>query len=108
MLLWFMATESRYRWLKASPKFHVETPGMPIAVIDLHFVKTHFQEFAVGNRIDVGVVRAGAVPGHQERRTFVQIVHHRGMPLVKHAVDGFGGLMRLLVRVAIDIHKGVF
>ena len=37
----------------------------------------------------------------------MQIVHHRRVPLVKHPVDSLGSLMRLLMRVAVDIDKGV-
>ena len=74
----------------------------------LYFVKTHFQKFGVGDGIDVGVVRAGAVPGHQEGHAFVQVMDDGGMPFVKHAVDGFGGFVSLLMGVAIDVHEGVF
>ncbi len=38
----------------------------------------------------------------------MEIVNHGGMPLVEHAVDGFGGFLSLLVCVAIDVHKNVF
>ncbi len=33
LALWFMATESRYRCANPSPKFQVETPGMPRPVM---------------------------------------------------------------------------
>ena len=33
MALWFIATESRYRCEKPSPKFQVDTPGIPRLVI---------------------------------------------------------------------------
>ena len=73
----------------------------------LDFVKAQLQKLGVSDGIDVRVVGARAVPGHQERLAFVQIVHDGGMPIVKHAVHGLGGLVRLLVSVAIDIDEGV-
>ena len=73
----------------------------------LDFVKAQLQKLGVSDGIDVRVVGAGAVPGHQEGFAFVQIVHDRGMPLVKHAVHGLGGLVGLLVSVTIDIDEGV-
>ena len=80
---------------------------MPIAVMVCDFVEAHREEFGVGDGIDVGVVGAGAVPGHHERRAFVQVVDDGGMPLVEHAVHGFGGFVGLLVGVAVDVDEGV-
>ena len=53
------------------------------------------------------VVGAGAVPGHQQRDRFVQVVHDGGVPLVEHAVHRLRGLVRLLVGVAVDVDERV-
>ena len=37
----------------------------------------------------------------------MQVVHDRGMPLMKHAVHGFCGFVRLLVGVAVDVDECV-
>ena len=37
----------------------------------------------------------------------MQIVDDRGVPLVEHAVNGFGGFVSLLVGVAVDVDEGV-
>ena len=73
----------------------------------LDFVKTQFEKLGVGDGIDIGVVGAGAVPGYQKGHAFVKIMDHRGMPFVKHAVNGFGGFVSLLVSVAIDVHESI-
>ena len=74
----------------------------------LDFVKTHLEKFGVGDGIDIGVVGAGAVPGQQKGDAFVKVMDHGGMPFVKHAVNGFGGFVSLLVSVTIDVHVSVF
>ena len=71
-------------------------------------MKTEFKKFSVSNGINIWVVGTCAVPSHQEWRAFVQIVNHRRVPLMKHTVHSFGGLVRLLMRVTIDVDKGVF
>ena len=73
----------------------------------LDFMKAELEEFRVGDGIDVGVVWTGTVPGHHEGRAFMKIVDNGGMPFVKHAVNGLGGFVSLLMGVAIDIDEGV-
>ena len=92
---------------KPSPKFHVHDPGHPEAGHGFDLVKAQRQEFAEGDGIDVGIVGSGAVPGHQQRHAFVQIVHDHGVPFEEHAADGLGGLVRQLVRIAVDVHERV-
>ncbi len=57
-------------WVKPSPKFQVETPGMPMPVMVWDFVEAESEEFAVGDGIDIGIVRAGAIPRHEEADAF--------------------------------------
>src|SRR5713101_8197753 len=70
-------------------------------------MKAELEEFRIGDGINVGVVGAGAIPGHQERDAFMKVVDDGGMPFVKHAVNGLGGFVSLLVGVAVDVHEGV-
>jgi hypothetical protein len=44
----------------------------------LHFVEAQRLEFGEGDRIDVRVVRPGAVPRHQQCDALVQVVHDVG------------------------------
>src|SRR3954464_14632212 len=71
----------------------------------LNFVKAQFKKFRVSDGIDVRVVGAGAVPRHQKRRAFMQIMYHRGVPVVEHAVYSLGGLVSLLMSVAVDVNE---
>ena len=73
----------------------------------LHFMEAQLEAFGVGEWIDMLVDGAGAIPGHQQRHTLVQVVDHLWMPLLEHAEDGFGGLVYLLVRVAVDVHERI-
>ena len=70
-------------------------------------MKAEFKKFSIGNRINVGVVRPGAVPRHQQGHTLMQVVHHGWVPLIKHSVHGFCGFVGLLMRIAVDIDEGV-
>ena len=83
-------------------------PGHAEAGHGLHFVKAQFQHFVEGDRIDVGVVRAGAVPGHEQRDALMQVMNHRRMPVEEHPCHGLRGFERQLVRVAVAVHEGVF
>ena len=38
----------------------------------------------------------------------MQIMHNCRMPLMKHAMNGFGRLVGLLVSIAVDINESVF
>ena len=74
----------------------------------MDFMKAELEEFRIGDGIDVWVVRPGTVPGHHEGRAFVKIVDNGGMPFVKHAVNGLGGFVSLLMGVTIYVDEGVF
>src|SRR6516164_9991468 len=74
----------------------------------LDFMEAESEEFGVGDGINVGIVGARAVPTHEEGNGFVEIVNNDGMPFVEHAVNGFSGLLGLLMGVAVDIHVNVF
>ena len=82
-------------------------PGHAEAGERLHLVEGELEPLGVGERIDVGVERVGAVPGHQQRHALVQVVDHLRVPVEEHAEHRAGGLMHLLVRVAIDVDEGV-
>src|SRR6266480_3295306 len=73
----------------------------------LNFMEAQLEAFGVSERIDILVDRPGAIPGHQQRHALVQIVDHLRMPLTEHAEHRLGGLVNLLVRVAVDVDEGV-
>ena len=73
----------------------------------LDFVEAQRLELAEGDRIDVRVVRSGAVPRHEQRHALVQIVHDRRMPFEEHARHGPRALVHQLVRIAIDVDESV-
>ena len=81
--------------------------GHPEAGHGFDLVKAQRQEFAEGDGVDVGIVGTGAVPGHEQRHALVQVVHDHGMPIEEHPADGLGGLVRELVRIAVDVHERV-
>ncbi len=66
-------------------------------------VKAHFQALIIAYGIDVIVDRPRAVPGDEQRHAFMQIVHHRRMPVEEHALHGLGGLVRELNGIAVDV-----
>jgi hypothetical protein len=74
----------------------------------LHLVEAQLQTLVVGERVDVLVDRPGAVPGHEQRHALVHVVDHLRMPGPHHAEHGLGGRVHLLVRIAVDVDKGVF
>ena len=82
-------------------------PGQAQGGQRAHLVEAQLEELAVGDGVDVRVVGAGAVPGEQEGNGLVQVVHDRRVVLVEHAVHGPGGLVHLLVGVAVDVHERV-
>ena len=73
----------------------------------LHFVEAELEPLGVGERIDMAVERVGAVPGQEQRHALVQVVDHLRMPGEEHAEYRLGGLVDLLVRVAIDVDERV-
>ncbi len=73
----------------------------------LHFVEAQRLELGERDRIDVRVVRPGAVPRHEQRDALVQVVHDGGMPLEEHARDRARFCVHELMRVAIDVHERV-
>ena len=73
----------------------------------LHFVEAQLEHLFEGQRVDVGVVGAGAVPGHEQRLGLVQVMHHGRVPVEEHARHRLGRLVRELVRVAITVDEGV-
>ena len=74
----------------------------------LHLVEAELQTLGVRDRIDVLVDRTGAVPRHQQRHALVQVVNHLRVPAEEHAEHGLGGLVHLLVCIAVDVHVRVF
>ena len=70
-------------------------------------VQAHLHELAGDDRIEVRVVRAGAVPGLQQGYRLVQVVHHGRVVVEEHGVHGPRHRERLLVRVAVDVHVDV-
>jgi hypothetical protein len=92
---------------KCFPKIPRRNSGHAHRGHGLHLVKAERQKLAVGDGINVGVVRAGSVPRHHQRHAFVQIVNNRRVPLVKHAMHGLGGFVCLLVSVTIDVDERI-
>jgi len=74
----------------------------------LDFMEAEGEKFSEGDGINVGVVGAGAVPGHEKWHAFMEIVDDGGVPIEEHVSDGFGGFLGELMGVAIDVHKNVF
>ena len=73
----------------------------------LHLMEAELEPLGVGERIDVLVDRAGAVPGDKQRDALVQVVDYLRVPLAEHVKHRAGGLVDLLVRVAVDVDEGV-
>src|SRR5437762_12638778 len=70
-------------------------------------MEAELEPLGVGERIDVLVDRAGAVPGDKQRDALVQVVDYLRVPLAEHVKHRAGGLVDLLVRVAVDVDEGV-
>ena len=73
----------------------------------LHLVEAQRKELRISDRIDVRIVGTGAVPAHEQRHRFVQVMHDRRMPLMKHPVHRLCSFVSLLMRVAVDVDERV-
>ena len=73
----------------------------------LNFMEAELEPFGVSERIDIPVDGPGAIPGQKQRHALVQIVDHLRMPLTEHAEHRLGGLVNLLVGVAVDVNERV-
>ena len=73
----------------------------------LDLVERGLEPLGDRDRIEVHVVRAGAVPRVEQRDRLVEVVHGRRVVVVEHPVDGLRQLQGLLVRVAVVVVEDV-